>query len=389
MMKTSDGRRRCGRNALLRGVLCLCWSGLALTPGYLRAQHNSIEDQYAKLVQQGKEAEAASDWDRALGDFQEALKLKPKSATPQIQVAEVYLNRKDFEAAMDHSERALALEPQNPDAAKVAGLSAYALNKPDLAVQYFQKAVAVRSKDAALHYWLGMALYALRDARRSLDEFYRARLYGGDNTEVLYMIGKIHWEMCQQAWDTMVRLDPKSVRVKQVIAERDEQSNLFPEAIEKYQEIIKQQPNAPGYHDVLGKLYVHIGKLAEAEQAFRDELKLDSHSFTAYYGLADIAFRRQEFPAALENVRRAIAEKPDFGEAYGLLGRIEWHQGEKEEAVETLQHAASLRPADASLYYMLAHYYEALGKRELAEKTIKTYKELKREQEKENEAARQ
>lgn len=389
MTKTSDGRRGCGGYASFLGALCLCWLEVALAAGYLRAQRNSIEDQYAQLVQQGKEAEAANDWDRALGHFQEALKLKPKSATLETRVAEIYLNRKDFEAAMNHCERALALEPQNPDAAKIAGLSAYALNKPDMAVQYFQKAVAARSKDAGAHYWLGMALYASRDARRALDELYRARLYGGENTEVLYMIGKIHWEMCQQAWDEMVRADPHSVRVKQVIAQRDEQSNLYPEAIEKYEEIIKQQPNAPGFHDALGKLYVHIGKFSEAEEAFRRELELDHHSFTSYYGLADIAFRGQDYSSALKNVTQAIQERPDFGDAYVLLGRIEWHQGERQKAVETLESATRFAPSDPSVYYMLAHFYETLGKREEAGKALQTYKYLKGELEKENEAGRQ
>jgi Flp pilus assembly protein TadD len=53
-----------------------------------------------------------------------------------------------------------------------------------------------------------------------------------------------------------------------------------------------------------------------------------------------------------------------------------------------LEHATSLSPSNASLYYMLGHYYEALGKRALAAKALGTYNDLKSEQEKEYDAGR-
>lgn len=71
-----------------------------------------------------------------------------------------------------------------------------------------------------------------------------------------------------------------------------------------------------------------------------------------------------------------------------LLGRIQWHQGERHQAVETLEYAVKLPPDESSLYYMLAHYYETLGRRNEAAKAMQTYKDLKGEQKKENEAGR-
>ncbi len=370
-------------------VFCLCFLPFLVVDSNLRAQQSAGEEErYERLVRRGKEAEATRDWNQAVGSFEEALRLRPKSISLQTKVAALYFDRKNYEKTLDHCTRALASDPENGDAAKLAGMAAYRLNKFDVARRYLEKAIAVRRNDAELHYWLGMTLYAAHDARHALDELYRARAYNGKDTEVLYMIGKIHWEMSRQAWEEMLRVDPNSFRVKEMVAENDVSANLFPEAIEKYQTIIRQKPDAQGVHDALGKLYLHVGKLTEAEDAFRTELKLNPHSSTSYYGLADIAFQRQDLAAALENVTRAIQEKPDFGDAYGLLGRVDWHLGDKQKAVEMLEHATSLAPSNASLYYMLGHYYEALGKRALAAKAIRTYNDLKSEQEKEYDAGR-
>ena len=71
-----------------------------------------------------------------------------------------------------------------------------------------------------------------------------------------------------------------------------------------------------------------------------------------------------------------------------LLGRIELGMGDKQKAMETLEHAATLSPSDASLYYVLGRVYTDLGKRDLAAKAYATYQQLKGEQERESQVAR-
>ena len=107
----------------------------------------------------------------------------------------------------------------------------------------------------------------------------------------------------------------------------------------------------------------------------------------ANYGLAEVAFQRQDLPTALEDANRAIEAKPDFADAYVLRGRIELGMGDKQRAMETLEHAATLSPLDASVYYVLGRVYNDLGKRDLAAKAMATYQQLKDEQEKEIQVA--
>jgi Flp pilus assembly protein TadD len=62
--------------------------------------------------------------------------------------------------------------------------------------------------------------------------------------------------------------------------------------------------------------------------------------------------------------------------------------GDKQKAEETLEHAATLSPSDASLFFVLGRVYTDLGKRDLAAKAYARYQELKGEQEKEIQVAR-
>jgi tetratricopeptide (TPR) repeat protein len=368
-------------------IVCACLLHGLVAANNLTAGQGADAGRLDALLQQGEQAETADRWDQALVSYQQALRLNPNSASAETKLAGVYYHRKEFDKALDYSGRALAAEPRNWEAAKLAGLAAFDLNRPDSAAKYFQQAIAVKSNDAESHYWLGMSLYSLRDARHALDEFYRARLYSPKDVEDLYMIGKIHWEMCRQAWEEMVRVDPDSIRVKQMVAEQEELRNLYPEAIAKYQEIIQQNPEAPGFHYALGKLYLHIAKFDDAAKAFQGELKLDSHNPLAYYGLGEVAFEQRNLTTALDDANSAIREKPDFGDAYVLRGRIEMNMGDKQRAMETLEHAAILSPSDPSLFYMLGRIYDDLGKHDLAAKAIATYQQLKNEQEREIQVA--
>jgi tetratricopeptide (TPR) repeat protein len=341
-----------------------------------------------EILQKAKAAEASGRADESIAAYQAALKANPSASQPQLHLAELYFQRGDYEQALAYSEKLLTTNPHESAAGAIAGKAAYQLNRYRPAAKYLQTALAAEPHDSQLHYWLGMTLYAMLDPRHALDEFYRARLYNPKDTETLYMIGKVHWEMCRQAWEEMVRVDPDSVRVKQMVAEQDEIRNLYPEAIAKYQEIIQQAPAAPGFHYALGNVYLHLTQFAEAQQAFEEELKLDTHSSQAYYGLAEVAFERQDLPTALADSNHAIEAKPDYGDAYVLRGRIELGMGDKQKAMETLEHAATLSPQDASVYYVLGRVYTDLGRRDLAEKAYATYQQLKGEQEKEIQVAR-
>jgi Flp pilus assembly protein TadD len=62
--------------------------------------------------------------------------------------------------------------------------------------------------------------------------------------------------------------------------------------------------------------------------------------------------------------------------------------GDKQKAMEVLEHAATLSLSDPSLFYMLGRVYTDLGKHDLAAKAVATYQQLKEEQEREIRVAR-
>jgi tetratricopeptide (TPR) repeat protein len=377
-------------HALLVVLLC----GLAVlqiegSTARLFSQCGSSDPRYSSLIQRGQKAKETGHWSEAVESFQQARQLQPNCSLLNTQLGGLYYNNREYAKALTYFKEALATNAQDFYAAKFGGSSAYWLNRYGEAIRLLDRAKAIRSNDGGVYYWLGECYYAQGDRQRAVDELERAAHYDPQDVEILYLLGEVHWELSQQAWDAMEKVDPTSYRVEQMIAERYVLSALYPDAIKEYQIIIKQKPEMPGFHEALGKLYLRLGDSSNAENELQEELKLDPHSYSSYCELGDVLFQQQNLPAALENAKKAVAERPDFGEAYELLGKIYMQLGRKQEAVSALEQATHLLPSDPRPYYRLAQLYAESGQSRLATRARNKYEELMTKRKSENSPGRQ
>jgi tetratricopeptide (TPR) repeat protein len=84
------------------------------------------------------------DMERALADERTALTFAPEEPTLLMNVAYLHLRRSEYKQSLDYLERARRVAPGNADVAKLAGWAYYGLNKIDLAVAEWKRALALR-----------------------------------------------------------------------------------------------------------------------------------------------------------------------------------------------------------------------------------------------------
>src|ERR1019366_315066 len=140
------------------------------------------------------------------------------------------------------------------------------------------------------------------DRQGAAVELEKAARYDPKDIEILYLLGQVPWELSQEAWDAMEKVDAASYRVEQMIAERYVGSAHYPDAIKEYQLIIKQKSDMPGFHEALGKLYLRTSEWSNAAREFREELRLNADSASSHCELGQVLFQQQNVPEALENV---------------------------------------------------------------------------------------
>src|SRR5580700_10381003 len=86
---------------------------------------------------------ASGDMEHALNDERSALNYLPDEPMILMNVAYLHLKRSEYKASMEYLERARRVAPDDPEVAKLAGWAYYGMNRPDLAVAEWRRALAL------------------------------------------------------------------------------------------------------------------------------------------------------------------------------------------------------------------------------------------------------
>ncbi len=100
---------------------------------------------------------SAKDYDRAIADYGEAIKLSPKDAWAFAHRCEAYAGKEDHNAAIADCTEAIRIDPKYGFAYNNRGIAYYGLHDYDAALADHDEAIAINAKDAWAHVRHGMA----------------------------------------------------------------------------------------------------------------------------------------------------------------------------------------------------------------------------------------
>ncbi len=93
------------------------------------------------------------------------------------------------------------------------------------------------------------------------------------------------------------------------------------------------------------------GKLADADEAYQEALRLDPDLALAYAGRGFVYFARRDYPQALGYLERAIELDSQLAIAYHYRGRIHFTNDEARDALLNFTRAVQLDPNLMEAYY--------------------------------------
>lgn len=264
----------------------------------------------------------------AIDYYYEFLKSHPKSNEVRINMAKLLVNQKQFEAAKKEYpliiEQSKNSSPKNTaDVTAIIGLLSYQSADYISAQNYFQQALAMDFKDAdQLHLYMGQTSEKL-DQNQSAADWYKKIALGPRYLE---------------AQLSLANLVARTQSADKAIEILDELADLNTE-----QQIIVIQAQA--------SILVRAKRDQEAFDLLEKAVKNLPNTPELVYDYALAAERIKKFDLMESELRRAIAEKPDFAAAYNALGYSYADRNIKlNEAIKLIEKALELSPND---HYML------------------------------------
>ncbi|MDR2937651.1 MAG: tetratricopeptide repeat protein [Prevotellaceae bacterium] len=128
------------------------------------------------------------------------------------------------------------------------------------------------------------------------------------------------------------------------------------EAVSVLREYIEQQPNDVEAHCRLGECYEQKNLFAEAKQCYEQVIKIDDKYAGAYYGLASVADEAGDVEAAYTYLQHSVELEPENPEFWFALSQAQATRDDVQEALASLDRVVALDKYDVEAWMKMAEY---------------------------------
>lgn len=281
----------------------------------------------------GASLQAAGQLDPAVEAFSRSLAMgdSPSTVPGRIHIGEIRL----LQGRIDEAEAVLkkALDDPNTTAAAHGLLGQTALARRDFraAVDHLEKALAAVPDADRLHYPLAMAYRGLGDRERAEQHLARA--------------GQVGLSPFDPLLDAATELRVGE-RIALQIGRTAMRAGRYAEAAEEFRKAVAARPEGVEARVDLGAALVQSGDRAGGVEQLREALRLDPYNATAHFNLGSLLAESGPADEALSHLEEAVILRPDDAEARRLLARLLRDQGRPAEALPHYAKAIELDPAD-------------------------------------------
>lgn len=332
------------------------------------------------LMQLGADAMRRGSSAEAEKYFTQATAEAPQLADAFLDLGLVQLRESKPQAAEKSLAKAIELNPDLGGAHLFLGIARYQMNEVDSASAAVRQEIALQPKSVEALTWLGIIELGAGNPDQAAGPLDQAALLTPNDPNILYLRGRAHSLIAQEAYQALYRLDPDSWRVHHALAENYSASGQPEKAIAELQKAIGKQPGNADLYESLGDEYQKVSRFDDAIKAYEQEVKLNPHNGIALYNLGKIQVERGDPQAGVPLLQQAVDAHSSPAPTFFYLGLGLSKLGKNQQAAEWLEKSMQNGPSDfikQSGYYELARVYQRLGRKQDSLHALDKLKKLK------------
>jgi tetratricopeptide (TPR) repeat protein len=319
----------------------------------------------------GVEAEKSGQLDTAVAELRKATEFDPKLAIAFADLGGVYIEKRDYGAAIPPLKRAIELSPDLEGAHRLLGYALLAQGYATEAIPHLEQA---HTEDA-----LGIALLEAGKLSEALAVLQKALAQNPDDPELLYYYGRTSGLLSKQVFDELEARFPNSARAHQMMAQDYAVLRDVPSAEREFFEALRLRPETAGLHLQLGELYARAQQWDKAEEQFRLETGIQPGSAEAFYRLGEALLQLGKFHEAREALVHSDQLRQDMPQTLYQLGKAAAMDGDDAMAQKCWQHLLSLEkdtPLAAQAHFGLSGIYRKQRKTADADREMEEFRKL-------------
>lgn len=311
-----------------------------------------------------------ADYEQAIQDFNEAIRLNPQYAEALARRGECYVQQGDLDTAEADLQEAVSVDGRCAEAR--LGLALVAIKRQDWAKAGEQATQAIRlnSSDFRSYFFRGLAHYARAEHDRALPDFERAQKLKPDAQNSLYLartrMALKDYRRAVEDYRTATQLNPQLIAGYTDLADALTNERSYAGAITILNEGVKANPRSAVLYYKRARAYRGARQFNRAV----DDLNLMASNWKnepLVYELRGWVYEdMHEYDRAAKDFREAIRIAPNVAKYHMDLAYLDFALGRLEEADAQCDTAAAIDPKTASTHMLRAMIHFALGKPQAA-----------------------
>ncbi|MDX1630419.1 MAG: tetratricopeptide repeat protein [Thermoanaerobaculia bacterium] len=272
------------------------------------------------------------------GRFPEAAELleelarKPEPYVPAlVRLGRLNLSRNRLDQAERWFQRALEEDPGAVAALHGLGMIAAERGNHRRAVETLERVLAAQPSATSVHYPLALALRALGERERARSHL---ELRGSGAVEI------------QDPWVDSLASHSAGSGIHMLAGNRATHLGRPAEAAQAFRRAVEAAPENLQARKALGAALARSGRPQEALSVYREVLVRDPDSPASHLNTGMLLARQGQLAEARDHLRRATELAPDYLKAWVNLAGVLSETGDLEDAADAAARAAELAPGD-------------------------------------------
>jgi tetratricopeptide (TPR) repeat protein len=294
----------------------------------------SDEEKIKELIQNGVEFANKNENEKAVKEFQKALKIDPENEEAMYNLACTYSDMGEYLKSYELFKTIINKNPKNINAFNNLALMYARQGKYNDALYIYEKGIEHNPDAALLYNNRGNIYFEIGNYVEALKNFKKASDLDPIYSERLYHLG---------------------------ISNYLKEESVIDDAIKNLEQLAKKNMHkAKDIHD-LGVAYMERRMYDKAIESFNKAINIDPNYLSAFINLGFAYQYKEDYVKAIQAFEKAIILNPRSAKLYNTIGLLYDKMGKPDTAVIAYKKAVNLDPTYKNSHYMLGQLYQNRG----------------------------